>query len=419
MTLRFAHVRCGVTRPAPGADGPQVAPLTPPESPTGGDARAFRRRRAARWLVPLALVVVLALAPTAVGAWQARSEPAADAVPAAEVLARVQAARDTGWSGSAETQGGLQLPVTDVLSDLVDLAGSRTTVRAWWSDPLRWRVDQLSPVGEIDTVRDPLGSWRWDYQGNRAAYTERPADARVRLPQLVDLLPPTLGTRLLSEATPAEASRLPGRQIAGRDTLGLRIVPSEPQSTIAHVDVWADARTGVPLRVEVLGDGATLPAISSTFLDVALGAPDPARLAFTPPAGVDVSFAQEQPGDDLAATVDRYADVRTPATLGGLAASDRPGLGGVGVYGRGVTAMVAVPLRERFAGGLRSQLRDAARTPATGAAADGTVTLGVGPLNLLVTAPGPGGRFWLLAGTVTPATLTAAAADLVAAGLAA
>ena len=362
----------------------------------------------ARWALPVVLVLLLASLPWAAGRLQARPASGTDAVPAAQVLAMAQAARDTPWSGNAESRGGLALPVTDVFSDLADLAGSTTTVRAWWSDPLQWRVDQLNPVGEIDTIRDVGGSWTWDYQKGRATRTPLAPDIRVRLPQVVDLLPPTLGARLLSEAQPDEASRLPGREIAGRDTLGLRIRPSQPQSTVDHVDAWIDRASGLPLRVEVVGKGATNPAMTSTFLDVDVARPAIEQVTFTPPAGAELS-RQNDPGQaDLANAVDVYSPVRPPTVLAGLDRSDRtPGLGAIGVYGRGVTELVAVPLSVRFAGAVRSQLADAATPDATG-----QLSFGVGPLNLLVTVPTERGRFWLLAGTVTAATLTAAADQL-------
>ena len=358
--------------------------------------------------MPLVLVLVLAALPWSVGRLQARPAAGSDDVPATEVLARAQAARDTGWSGSAESRGGLALPVTDVFSDLTDLAGSTTTTRAWWSDPLHWRVDQLNPVGELDTVRDPDGSWEWDYQKGEATRTAIDPATRVRLPQAVDLLPPTLGARLLSEARPDEASRLPGREIAGHDTLGLRIRPSDEQATVDHVDVWVDRASGVPLRVEVVGKGATTPAMTSLFLDVEIATPATEQVTFTPPADAKIRVQDDPRQADLASAVDSFSSVRPPDTLAGLDRSDRtPDLGAVGVYGRGVTELVAVPLRERFAGGLRDQLSTAATPDAAG-----RLTLGVGPLNLLVTETGRGGRFWLLAGTVTPATLTQAADQL-------
>ena len=361
----------------------------------------------ARWAVPVVLVAVLAALPWAVGRVQDRPAAGTDDVPVATVLALAQSARDTAWSGNAESRGGLALPVTDVFSDLVDLAGSTATVRAWWSDPLRWRVDQLNPVGEIDTVRDPFGSWEWDYQKARATRTALDPDARVRLPQLVDLLPPTLGARLLSEAQPDEASRLPGREIAGHDTLGLRIRPSTPGTTIEHVDAWVDRETGLPLRVEVLGRGATTPAMTSTFLDVQIAAPPADQLEFTPPVGAEIQQQDDPVGADLASAVDTFSPARPPSSLAGIARSDRaPQIGAVGVYGRGVTELVAVPLSDRRSGGLRDQLADAATRDA-----DGRLTLGVGPLNLMVTES-VRGRFWLLAGTVTPETLTTAADEL-------
>lgn len=363
-----------------------------------------------RLLVPVLLVAVLAALPWAVGRWDARATAGSGDLSAARVLAMVQAARSTGWSGTAESRGGLALPVTDVFGDLADLAGGTTTSRAWWRAPLQWRVDVLSAVGERDTIRDPAGSWAWDYQAASTTRTAIDPATRVRLPEAVDLLPPTLGGRLLSEALPGEAGRLPGRSIAGRDTVGLRIHPAQPESTVDHVDVWADLRTGVPLRVEVWAAGAATAAMTSTFLDVDLAVPTPAAVSFTPPAGTHLDVRSDPRAGDIASAVDRLSPVRPPSSLAGLGPSPHtPPLGAIGIYGRGVTELVAVPLQERYAGSLRAQLAGAA-TAASGP--DGTVELGVGPLHLLVTPDGDRGRFWLLAGTVTPDTLRRAAGEL-------
>ena len=91
-------------------------------------------------------------------------------------------------------------------------------------------------------------------------------------------------------------------------------------------------------------------------------------------------------------------------------------LGAVGVYGRGPTALLVIPLRDSTAKPLHKQLAKSrnART------AERSVALEVGPLSVLLVEglpayPNPklhdGGNF-LLAGTVTPAALRQAAVEL-------
>jgi hypothetical protein len=80
----------------------------------------------------------------------------------------------------------------------------------------------------------------------------------------------------------------------------------------------------------------------------------------------------------------------------------------VGVYGRGVTILIAVPLPPRIAYPLRDQLEQAVGAART---ANG-VAIGVGVLNLLLGDPDPEGGTWLVTGTVTPETLTHAESEL-------
>ncbi len=86
------------------------------------------------------------------------------------------------------------------------------------------------------------------------------------------------------------------------------------------------------------------------------------------------------------------------------------GLGAVGVYGRGLTALLAIPLWAPAAEPLRQQLE---ATPGA-VLSDQGMTLTVGPLTLLLGPPGPEDNSWLLAGTVTPKTLAEAADQLAA-----
>lgn len=333
------------------------------------------------------------------------------------LLARVKASRDTPYSGYAQSVGGVNLPVTNALGGLPDLLGATTTLRTWYRGPDDWRVDTVRLAGERDLYRSASGMWSWDYEANTAVLTPVPGPS-LRLPRAGDLLPTTLGQRLLSEARDDEVSRLPARRVAGRDAPGLRLVPAERESTVREVDVWVDPATGLPLRVEVLGEGSTRPVVSTAFLDFSSDSPSGDTTRFTPPPG---SSVQQQGGTDIASFADRIDAPTLPASIDGLP-RQRRGLGGsaggsadgsagmspagsVGVYGRGVTLLVAAPLPRRAAASLLDQLR---RSP--GAKVDDTgVALAVGPLSLRVTDPVGDGRSYLLAGTVTPDTLTSAA----------
>ncbi|MFC4786630.1 hypothetical protein ACT8ZV_19300 [Nocardioides sp. MAHUQ-72] len=356
-----------------------------------------------RWAVVAALVLLVVGVPLG---WQAR--PAGDpAVGAAELLSRVRASEGRGYSGYVETTGTLQLPVTDRFTDIGALFGESNRLRVWWRSADHWRVDRLLTTGETDLVHDLNLTTEWDYERGAA---RRSVDPGIRLPRTADLLPTTLAHRLLDDVDAAQVTRVPAVRVAGRDAPGLRLEPGSRQSSIDHVDLWADPDTGLPLAVEVYDAADVDPVFSTRFRELSTTPPDRSRTRFAPPPGADVSFEEVL---DIADAADQFAPFVPPVSLAGLArsASSR---GAVGVYGAGLTQVLAIPLWSRAADPLREQLT---RTPGVRSVDEGTV-LRVGPLGVLLTDRMTGeegyGGGWLLTGTVTDRTLLTAADDLLA-----
>ena len=211
-----------------------------------------RHGRAARWAAVAVLIAALLALPAVI-----RVLPVSDAaVPAAELRARALATESLGFSGYAVSAGNLALPVTDQLSSVADLFSNRTTMRVWWRGPADNRVDVVTPAGETDTHRSADGNWTWQYE---TATAVRTATNPLDLPAAPDVLPSSLGRRLLSESAAGELSRLGARRVAGRDTLGLRLTPAAAAASVRRVDVWIDAGSGLPLQVEVWQKGAGRP----------------------------------------------------------------------------------------------------------------------------------------------------------------
>lgn len=345
-------------------------------------------------------VAVLAVLPSLV----ALRPAGRSSLSAATLLAEIRGSGGHSYSGYAESVGGLGLPVTSQFNSVADLLGGKTQMRVWWRSSLDWRVDTESAFGESDVHRDTSGTWTWSYEGLRASRVVIQSEPTIRLPRSTDLLPPELARRLLSGATPAEVSRLPVRRVAGVDAVGLVLRPSQPGSSISRVEVWADAGTGLALRVDVFG-ASDLAAVSTSFLDFSSAAPSARTTAFAPPPAARLSSSD---GRDLASNIDTFAPVQPPASLAGLTRADRTDLGAVGVYGRGVIELVAVPLWGNLKRSLQTQLT------AAGASVDGArQELAVGPVSMLLQGDASGGTSWLLTGTVTPQTLRRAADEII------
>jgi hypothetical protein len=350
-----------------------------------------------RWAAVAASTTLLVAGPIAVRAWPADNR---GDVSAAELLATIEQNLDHPYSGYVETQGTLQLPVADRFTDVGELFGSSTRMRVWWRSADEWRVDKLLATGETDLIHNVQGTTRWRYEQNDADLSQ---DPDIRLPRTSDLVPPEVADLMLDDADASEVRRLPAARVAGIDALGLRLRPSAAQTSIDHVDVWADPGSGVVLRAVVYGKGAEGPAFTTELAEFSAATPPAERTEFVPPPGAEFDFDEVL---DIADAANQYAPVLPPDQVAGLAKapqSDRA----VGIYGSGTTRLIAIPLRDREADPLREQLR---LTPGVRQEPRATLVT-IGPLGVAL-GGGEGEGGWLVAGTVTVETLLHAVRDL-------
>ena len=359
-----------------------------------------------RWAAVAALALIVVAVPYA-----PRLVPVSDPeVSAATLLKAVQGSADAPYSGSVETSGRVQLAVGDRFADLSELFGDASRLRVWWADAGAWRVDRLLLSGEDDLVHAGDTTASYDYEAARAVLTR---DPEIRLPRTVDVVPPSLARIAFTGASPEEVARIPARRVAGMVAPGIRFSPVSDRTTIDHVDAWVDAASGLALRVEVFSRGAGAADFTTAFGDFASGRPPAERVSLSLSRQVETDV---EDAFDLVDAANRYAPFRLPRRVAGLARTSG-GDGAVGVYGLGVERFIVLPLREREAEVLRTALRQSPGA-VVGALSDTqrriTAVAGtraaVGPLGILVTGEHDFG--WLVAGTVTPETLEAAALDV-------
>jgi hypothetical protein len=353
---------------------------------------------AARWLVVALLALGVCAAPIAPRLWPAHDTD----ISASALVRRITAAADTGWVGEVETQGSLSLPVRgDMFGGLARLLGDRTDLRVWWRNERRWRIDRITPTGETDVLRLGGSSIRWLYENSTARLV---AWSPVRLPDDNDVVPSELARRMLAGATASELSRIPPRRVAGHSATGLRLVPSSPMTTISQVDVWADNTSGVPLLVEVYGGRNRRPVLTSQVTRFDRHDPADRQVSFEFAPDVDFQYGTSF---DAVASANAFAPFRLPTHLVDL---DRhgaeSGLGAVGVYGRGPTALIAVPMRDEVAHELYHQLARSRSAREAGT----SVSLEVGPLSVLLVRSERGN--FLLTGTLTREAIRQAAIEL-------
>jgi hypothetical protein len=348
-----------------------------------------------RWLL-VALAVALVIG---VPVLVRRLPVGASDLSAADVLSRIRAAGDRGYSGTVELSGDVALPVTSHFTDIGELLGGETTLRVWWHDASAWRVDKVLVTGETDLFHRGDQTTTWKYESLKATTS---TDPTIRLPRTSDLLPPALAARVLEGARADMVSRLPTRRVAGVAAVGLRIRRAASQSSIDHVDLWAEPGTGTVLRLDAFSTPRGTASFSTVFTSFSATPPSLAVTRFDPPPLVPDRFERVL---DIADAANQYAPVIPPRVVAGLRRSGST-VGAVGIYGTGLTQILAIPLRRDDAGILRDQLM---RSVGVVESAQGP-TLMAGPLGVLVTGEHKFG--WILVGTVTRATLITAATDL-------
>ncbi|HKA67584.1 MAG TPA: hypothetical protein VKG85_00555 [Actinomycetes bacterium] len=369
-----------------------------------------RREARRRWLTVGGAVLGLCALPVLIAAWPV-PPPGIDP---ATLRDRVLASADQPYQGYAESHGHLGIPDLSELGAVRGLLTGTTRIRSWYAGPDAWRVATLSTTGEADEYRVPGSTYHWDFEYDFLVRILD--DVAVRLPRPSDLLPPELARRLLRSAVAGDSvTSIAARRVAGRTAAGLRLHPSDPDTTVDRVDIWADPRTGLPLRVEIAAAAHGRPVFSTAFLEVALRPPAAGVLAVPRSGTADFATTTSR---DLAELTEVFQDALPPPTLVGRARSTpAPNVSGVGWYGAGFGSFVAVSLPGRLGYEWAQAARKAGGLD-VGLPADvhGEV---VEVRSELLTAivvrtddPRPLRRSYVLAGLVTPQLLRPAAIEL-------
>jgi hypothetical protein len=354
--------------------------------------RAFNRR----WLL------VAAGAAGLVGAGAFTGPAAATDVDPTLLRGRIIGA-DPAYVGLVECSGQLGLPEIPRLASVIGLLTGRTRIRAHVAAADRWRVDELTPVGERDVYHLGDTEYIWDFGSDQLTRVV----GTPQLPRPADLLPPTLARRLLRLAAGDPVRPLPARRVAGRSAAGVRLSPTDPDTTVGPVDIWADPATALPLRVEVSARSGP-PLLISELTDVQDRAPDPADLVPTVPPGAGAITAS---ADDVGSALRVLNAPPAPDRLAGRDRNTAIGIGlpGVGRYGAGLAVFALIPVgrdvAEQAIAGAAAAGGSAVEVPNGRAALVTTPLVAVG-----VRACGRGGS--LLIGTVAPAVLQQALREL-------
>ncbi|MGH3978722.1 MAG: LolA family protein [Pseudonocardiaceae bacterium] len=246
------------------------------------------RSRAVALVAVVAGAVGLGVLTVPAGAGTAPSLPD---ITAEELVGSVLSARAPAFGGTVEVDNALGLPALPGLSapdGSSPLTDAVHTVRVWSDGDGRGRLAVPFRGGEQTYVEDGSTLWRYDSASRTATALEHDARVAAEQPPVAD--PAAAARALVGEVRSTSTVTVDGTaSVAGRPAYELVLTPAPMERTLLReVRVAVDSAERLPLRLTVLANGSTDPALQVGFTDLDVGPQDPGLFRFSPPSGVTV-----------------------------------------------------------------------------------------------------------------------------------
>ena len=253
--------------------------------------------------------VGLGLLAAPAGAGQAPSLPS---ITPQALVQSIITAKPVAMGGTVEVDNNLGLPAIDGLPS--QLTNGNSQVRVWTDGSGHSRISLPSGASEQTYVDDGTTLYEWD--SSTKTVTETPeggAHKSLGAETGKSLDPAALAQRLVTTMQDTSTLEVGGTDtVANRPVYDLVLTPKAQEKTLLRqVQIAIDAQTRLPLRISVLANGSSSPAIQIGFSSVDVGAQDPSLFHFTPPPGSTVTH-----GDSTHQQMNDATDRTSPTIVG-------------------------------------------------------------------------------------------------------
>jgi outer membrane lipoprotein-sorting protein len=258
------------------------------------------RSRALRWLAPVGVVGVAALAATGAFSASASSDELPATTPAA-LIAAVQTSGVEGFSGTVVSHLSLGLPDLPAIGDADEptsfaslLTGSHT-MQVWYGGLGKQRVALLGATDETDLFRNGTDVWQWSSADQVAVHSKLPAGAPTATPvpsSTSSVTPADLARGALHALDPTTQVAIDGNHtVADRSAYELVLTPRTTATKVGSVHISVDGETKIPLGVQVYARDASVPAVDVAFTSIRFGTQAERNFIFSPPPNATVHEA--------------------------------------------------------------------------------------------------------------------------------
>ncbi|MEU5973704.1 DUF2092 domain-containing protein [Streptomyces sp. NPDC047315] len=297
-----------------------------------GAGNRVRRRKAARYALPVAVAGVAAATIGLVPALAASGDPDLPKISAQELIEKMASSETQQLSGTIKVSTDLGLPDFGGLADsflsgigeagpggeggegeggssaspdakLMELASGSHTLRVAVDGPERQKLSILEDSAEYSLIRNGAEVWAYDSKSNEVVHHKGEGPGKggkkgeekgFTGPEDLPTTPKELAAKALEAADKTTSVTVDGTaKVAGRSAYQLVIKPKQSGSTIGSIKVAVDSKTGTPLKFTLVPSSGGKAAIDVGFTKVDFDRPAASTFDFAPPKGAKVTEADE------------------------------------------------------------------------------------------------------------------------------
>ncbi|GHF85179.1 LolA family protein [Streptomyces thermodiastaticus] len=314
------------------------------------------RRKAARYVVPVAVMGVAAATIGLVPALADSGDPDLPDVSARQLLAKIAASDVEQLSGTVRISTDLGLPDLGGLADgpafgvgkdgdgssadpasrLAELASGTHTLRVAADGPDRQKVSLVEKAAEYSIVHNGKDVWGYDSASGEVYHTTASQHGEQHREQ-VPGTPQDFAGKVLAAVDDTTSVTVDGTaRVAGRDAYRLVVTPRHASgTTVGVITIAVDSATGLPLKFTLTPAGGGPAVVDAGFTRISFAEPAASTFRFTPPKGAKVTEGEDAGEHSLSSGALPEGLLPSGKSAGDGAAKD-----GVRVIGKGWNSVV-------------------------------------------------------------------------------
>ncbi|WP_369195921.1 LolA family protein [Streptomyces djakartensis] len=335
-----------------------MAPYASDDSTTRGevDEQQSRRRKAARYVVPVTVIGVAAATIGLVPALADSGDPDLPDITAQQLIEKIAKSDVEQLSGTVKITTDLGLPnlgglesgllsgaasggdgsSADPTAKLTELASGTHTLRVAADGPDRQKLSLVENAAEYSVIHNGKDVWAYDSKSGEVHHGTGPQSPKAGKEQ-PPATPKDFAEEVLKAVDDTTSVTVDGTaRVAGRDAYKLVVKPKQSGSTVGAVTVAVDAKTGMPLKFTLVPASGGSAVVDAGFTKVDFSRPAASTFDFTPPKGAKVT-EEKDAGKEFGKDVEEHA--RKGGHAPGSGKEFREGPDGMKTIGEGWNAI--------------------------------------------------------------------------------